>query len=106
MNLNMKKVWLAEFVGTFSLVFFGCGSMIAVEKGIVTSSYSAWVFGSTVFLMIVFFEKISNAHFNPAVSVGFLFKKRFPRSNFLFTGVLKPAELFLPLSISLRPQQL
>jgi aquaporin Z len=66
MNVSMEKVWLAEFIGTFCLVFFGCGSIIAAEKGFLSPSYAAWIFGLTVFMMIVFFGKISNAHFNPA----------------------------------------
>jgi aquaporin Z len=70
MNASMKKVWLAEFIGTFCLVFFGCGSIIAAEKGFLSPSYAAWIFGLTVFMMIVFFGKISNAHFNPARTLG------------------------------------
>lgn len=72
----MKKIWLAEFIGTFFLVFLGCGSLIAAETGYLKESYAAFVFGGTVLAMIAAFGHISYAHFNPAVSVGFFVLRR------------------------------
>lgn len=40
------------------------------QKGFLSPSYAAWIFGLTVFIMIVFFGKISNAHFENDHSFG------------------------------------
>lgn len=67
----MKKIWFAEFIGTFFLVFLGCGSLIGVETGFFKESHAALIFGGTVLAMIATFGHISYAHFNPSVSIGF-----------------------------------
>jgi aquaporin TIP len=62
------KIWLAEFIGTFALVFAGIGSIAAGNEGLAV----ALTFGLTVAVMISAVGGISFAHFNPAVTVGFL----------------------------------
>jgi aquaporin NIP len=57
----------AEFVGTFALVFFGCG---AIANGLPPVAV-ALAFGLVIAVMIYSLGHISGAHFNPAVSVGF-----------------------------------
>jgi aquaporin Z len=62
----------AEVLGTFVLVFFGCGSVIYNTNGrqdfdIVSVGLT---FGLAVMLMAYAVGRISGAHFNPAVSVG------------------------------------
>ena len=58
---------VAEFSGTFALVFFGCG---AIANGLPPTSV-ALAFGLVIAVMIYGLGHISGAHFNPAVSVGF-----------------------------------
>lgn len=66
----MKK-YLAEFAGTFTLVFLGTGSIMLndVCNGQIGNAGIAIVFGATVMLMIFAFGKISGAHLNPAVTL-------------------------------------
>lgn len=71
---------VAEFVGTFALVFIGCGAVIAdgVTNGKVTPVGISLAFGLTVMTMIYATGHISAAHFNPAVTIGFAVAGRFP----------------------------
>lgn len=57
------RVWLAEFVGTFALLFAGI-AVIAAGAG---SLATAAAFGLSVTAMIAAVGPISFAHFNPAV---------------------------------------
>jgi aquaporin TIP len=61
------KIWLAEFIGTFALVFAGIGALASGADGLAV----AFAFGLTVAVMIAAVGGISFAHFNPAVTVGF-----------------------------------
>ena len=68
----MKKV-LAEYIGTFALVFAGTGSVIIDQQanGIITHVGIAITFGLVLMSMIYTFGGVSGAHFNPAVSIAF-----------------------------------
>lgn len=76
---NFKK-WSAEFIGTFWLVFGGCGSAVLAagfpELGIGFVGV-ALAFGLTVLTGAYAFGPISGGHFNPAVSVGLAVGGRF-----------------------------
>jgi aquaporin Z len=69
----------AEFLGTFVLVFVGCGSAIldAGNKGIDLLGV-ALAFGVAVMVMVYAVGAISGGHFNPAVTVGLAVAGRFP----------------------------
>jgi len=73
MNRNILNKCIAELLGTFALVFFGCGAMILYEINLVAISVDLIpiVFGVVVAVMICTFADISGAHFNPAVSIAF-----------------------------------
>ena len=58
---------MAEFSGTFLMVFIGCGSVAMGWSPILVSLN----FGLAVFLAIMIFQPISGAHINPAVSIAF-----------------------------------
>tara|TARA_Y100001960_G_C14428453_1_gene706519 strand:- start:71 stop:730 length:660 start_codon:yes stop_codon:yes gene_type:complete len=63
----------AEFIGTFALVFFGCGSMILHELNpdVISPDSIPIIFGGIIAVMIYALGHISGAHFNPAVSIAF-----------------------------------
>lgn len=69
----MMPKYLAEFIGTFSLVFCGCGAILIndLSGGAITHPGVATVFGLIVAVMIYSVGDISGAHFNPAVSFAF-----------------------------------
>ncbi|HEV7250660.1 MAG TPA: aquaporin Z [Shinella sp.] len=80
----MFKKLSAEFLGTFWLVFGGCGSAVLaaafpdVGIGFVGVSFA---FGLTVLTMAYTVGGISGGHFNPAVSVGLAVAGKFPAAS-------------------------
>src|SRR6202044_258635 len=83
-NQGLRK-YIAEFIGTFALVFTGTGAIIIndVSGGAITHLGVGIVFGLIIMTMIYALGEISGAHFNPAVSFGFLLAKRLPLKEFL-----------------------
>lgn len=69
----MLKKNAAEVLGTYSLVLFGCGAMVAntVYGGALTHLGVNIVFGLIIMIMIYSLGDISGAHMNPAVTIAF-----------------------------------
>ncbi|MDC3317335.1 aquaporin [Candidatus Poseidoniaceae archaeon] len=63
----MWKRGAVEFIGTFAMVFIGCGS-VAMERSSLEISLA---FGLIVGLVILSLGRYSGAHINPAVSIAF-----------------------------------
>jgi aquaporin NIP len=70
----------AEFIGTFCLVFCGCGAIMVAERFPVSlpGPAIALAFGLAVGVMIYALGHVSGAHFNPAVTLGFASVGRCP----------------------------
>jgi len=75
---------LAEFLGTFLLVFGGCGSAVlaAAFPGVGIGLLGvALAFGLTVLTMAYAVGRVSGGHFNPAVTVGLFTARRIPAAD-------------------------
>jgi aquaporin NIP len=77
------RVLFAEFLGTFALVFAGCGAVVvnAASGGAVTHVGVALTFGLVVLTAVYALGDVSGAHLNPAVTAGFWLAGRFPVSR-------------------------
>jgi len=77
------KEYLGEFIGTFLLVFIGCGAVgLSIFSTIITSLLQvAIVFGAGVSIAIFSVRKVCPAHLNPAVSIAMFYSKKLSGSK-------------------------
>ncbi|WP_196890108.1 MIP/aquaporin family protein [Aureivirga sp. CE67] len=77
------KTYIAEFLGTFALVFCGTGAIVIndVTNGIIGHSGIAITFGLIVAVVIYMFGSISDAHINPAVTLSLALGKQFDKKK-------------------------
>ena len=84
--MSAKKILIGEIVGTFILVFIGCGSVaLAIIYEFINSLIEValfWTIG--VILGIYSSMKLSGAHLNPAVSIAILIDKKINFREFIY----------------------
>ncbi len=80
----MKK-YIAEFIGTFTLVFVGCGTAMLVGCDAANGCgyvLTALAFGLTIVAMAYSIGNISGCHINPAVSLAMLINGKLTAKDF------------------------
>ncbi len=78
----LARLLAAEAIGTFALVFAGCGAvMVEAKTGALGQVGIALTFGLVIMAMIYAVGHVSGAHFNPAVTFAFTLTRHFPRSR-------------------------
>ena len=76
---SVANALAAEAIGTFALVFAGCGAlMVDAKTGALGHAGVAATFGLVIMVMIYAVGHVSGAHFNPAVSFAFALTRHFP----------------------------
>jgi MIP family channel proteins len=83
MERTMSQKLLAEFVGTFTLIFIGAGSIIAAGRAGAGASLVAIAIahGFAIAVMVSALGHVSGAHFNPAVTAGVWIAQRISSSD-------------------------
>jgi len=87
MDESWKK-YVAELIGTFALVFFGCGAAVfaGAQIGYLGISFA---FGITVMFMVYAIGPISGCHINPAITIAMLVAKKINQKDAAFYIVMQ-----------------
>ena len=105
--MNAMKKYIAEFIGTFVLVLFACGTAVAVGCDAASGSgylLTALAFGLVIVAMAYSIGNISGCHINPAVSIAMLVSGKLSFKDFIgyiiaqVAGAIAGAALLLPSS--------
>jgi aquaporin Z len=85
LTTNQRK-FLAEIIGTFIVVVFATGSVVIDAKlnGLLGVPFIAFAPFIGVAIGVYLFGKISMAHFNPAVTLGFLITRHIKKSQLVY----------------------
>ena len=84
LNVPLTRALVAELIGTFALVFAGCGAVMVDAKTHQLGHVGVAVsFGLVIMFGIYAVGHISGAHFNPAVTFAFALTRHFPWSRAL-----------------------
>ena len=79
MTIGLARQALAELIGTFALVFAGCGAIMVDSTTHALGHVGVAIsFGLVIMVMIYAVGHISGAHFNPAVTFAFALTRHFP----------------------------
>ena len=78
-----KKIFFAELIGTFLVILFATGSVVLNSRlnGTLGLPFIAIAPAIAVAIGVYLFGKTSMAHFNPAVTIGFLISKHLERKK-------------------------
>ncbi len=101
-----NQKYVAEFIGTFVLVFFACGTAAALgcqtQTFDVAYALTALAFGLVIVGMAYCVGNVSGCHINPAVSIAMLIDGRMDIKDFIgyvvaqFAGAIAGAALLIP----------
>ena len=84
--MSSIKKYIAEFIGTFVLVLFACGTAAALgcQKDVVDAAYiiTALAFGLVIVAMAYSIGNVSGCHINPAVSIAMLVSGKMTTKDF------------------------
>lgn len=102
--MSSIKKYIAEFIGTFVLVFFACGTAVVARcstENLPGYLLTALAFGLVIVAMAYSVGNVSGCHINPAVSIAMLISKKLSFKDFIgyviaqFAGALAGAALLM-----------
>ncbi len=104
--MSSFRKYLAEFIGTFVLVFFGCGTAVTLGNNIswleLWYLLTALAFGLAIIAMAYSIGNVSGCHINPAVSLAMLISGKLSAIDFVgyivaqFAGATAGAAALIP----------